>query len=782
MCELVLGINYFGHDSSIALVDMTGQVLYCLTEERYSNIKHDGGYPVGAIREINRLIDEEELGSIRYIAINNDPQLFITEKLKLFLFSNLNSGAASAVYEFIFKISLNTMISGENSYPLNYIKDLLLSYKVDVVKIDDTLRFIRWCINRFVFFNERKIRISELFKNCEVISVNHHKSHAASAFYMSGFESAAIMTIDGYGENDTITLGRGEGNKLFMSSCSVWPNSLGLLYSMITEFLGFSWFGDEYKVMGMAAYGNPTYLELFSELGYVDNTGCFNFKAGRFLYKNEMYGAPGEYLMEFTPLFIKMLGGKKSKSTEFTQGHFDIAASLQKFVENIGVLMAKSLKQLHPELNKLCIAGGVGLNGLMNERILKNAGFESIFIQPASSDDGTALGAALSVISEKYINANFSKLNNYFLGKEYDNSHIEEVLTVKGICYSRDNNITRKVAELLADGNVVARYIGRSEFGPRALGHRSIMASPLSAEMKDIINARIKHREPFRPFAPACVAESVHQYFDVKNDAEYMLLICSVNAAMRKVIPAVVHNDGTARVQVVHADRNPDFHQIIECFKELTGVPVVINTSFNVNGETIVETPQDALECFLYTDIDYLAIGDFLVSKSENEHHRILLQSEDFLKIRKQRYLDQSWTPELYWDKYLGDICISDSDLLHQRKRIALREKSLLIVQFLQQNFISAICVVGAGDIAKIMLPVLENYIPVKWLSDKNYKSIKGFNLPILPISEVIDAGCRCFIIASDAFEYEIKSDINSMAVEMGLDVNIIGLSDVSIS
>ncbi|RUR54842.1 hypothetical protein ELS78_16565 [Aeromonas veronii] len=763
MKELVLGINYFGHDSAVSLVNMDGDVLYCLTEERFSNIKHDGAFPIMSINTIIDLIKQHALGDLRYIALNHDPELYVTDKLFNYIDSCCVREQSSLLKDNILAVLSEMRVCRQGMYPLNFLQELIIHLGIHSDVSQDLLRYIKWSLNRYLYTRQILNNIKAMFPACQVIPVAHHACHAASAFFCSGYSESAIMTIDGYGEHDTVTLGLGCGHDISVISKSCWPNSIGLLYSMVTQYLGFDWFGDEYKVMGMAAYGERKYLPLFKKLGRVTEDGVFEFIPGDLMSRDEVPGAPGEQWYAFTPLLEQLLGGRRHHDDEFEQRHFDVAASLQAFVEDCGVDMAKYLKRIYPHVDKICIAGGVGLNGLMNSRILKEAGFSSIYIQPASSDDGTAIGAAFSVVASKSENPKFGRLQNMFLGVERSDEEIRLALDDKGLIYTREKNISAKIATLLSEGKVVARYEGRSEFGPRALGHRSIMASPLHQEMKDVINSRIKHRERFRPFAPACLAEDIKDYFYAEDDAEFMLIIPQVKPDKQDIIPAVVHNDGTARVQAVHKSKNPGFYDIIEEFKKITGVPVVINTSFNVNGETIVESPQDAIECFLFTDIDYLAIGDYLVSKTDNLSARIKLSRSAFLELRKQRYCQQSWCRQLFWSSDTGSVSASESDLDAQERRMKWRRMASVLHRHLVAMPYPAFCIVGAGEIGIVFLNALRNRMQISCLVDKQAESMQGFSVPVKTLEQAIAEGERHFIIASEAFEAELKARINQL-------------------
>lgn len=539
MGNLILGINLSGQDSAVALVGEDGDALYALAEERFSNIKHDGGFPRAALAVIQKRIQERNLGTIQTIA--------------------LSGSAASGSLE----------------------KD---------------------------------------FPEARIVHLEPSLAHAAGAFFSSGFDHAAIMVLDGNAGRDPVHMFEGRGGNIKPLAASEGPHGLGSLYLAVTKFLGFSGAGEEYKVMGMAAYGKPRFKSLFEKIASATEDGELVFSSE-------------------PSLFVQELGAARRKDRDFTQFHYDIAASLQAFIEETGVKLAKALRAKLPDPEALCLSGGGALNGLMTQKILEQAGFKNIYIQPAAADDGAALGAALNTWADQAGRAPTQALRSMFLGLDYPENLAQQEIESFGLVCAKPADMTEEVARLLAEGKIVARYEGRSEFGPRALGNRSILASPLSAAMKDTLNERIKHREPFRPFAPICLAEKIGDYFKADASAEYMLLICPVKPDKRETIPAVTHADGTARVQAVHRDVNPGLHAILEAFERHTGVPVLINTSFNVNGEAIVETPRDAIECFLYTDIDYLMIEGRLIAKADNADKAIRVSNEAFLERRKKRYL-----------------------------------------------------------------------------------------------------------------------------------------------
>ena len=649
----ILGLCIFGHDSSAALVDaQTGKILLALTEERFSNVKHDGGFPAACLDHIIKRISDK--GDIKYIALNVDAEISL-RKINDLMVHGIDGKINSKDVEEILSLIRDADFLDKNQYPLNYIADLLGKSNHELSNVENLIVKINWFGN-FYIKNKRLIRnLKELFPLAEIWSVAHHISHAASAYYCSGFEEAAILTIDGMGEVDTITLGYGVNGNITRVSNSEYPNSIGALYTKIADHLGFlgdennPGFGDEYKVMGMAAYGRPVYIDIFKQLGDVDSSGVFTFKKNPYLAIEPVIGCPGHEQPSFTVNFYREVAARRNPGGEIEQLHYDIARSAQCYLEYIALKLAKRLKENRPDVKKICIAGGVGLNGLMNMAILRDAGFNEVFINPASGDDGTSLGAALHVYNT--VNKHPKKIvfENAFLGLDYSENEIRDTLDAYKISYTKPDMINLDIAEKLARGLIVARFTGRSEFGPRALGNRSILACPASIEIKDIINEKIKHRESFRPFAPACLMEDTFKFFDLKQSSPYMLLICEGAEGVRNKIPSVIHEDNTARVQTVSVKDNPELYEIINCYKRLSEVPVILNTSFNINGESMVETPADAVESFLFSGIDYLAIGCYMVSLKDNQGVRRASNSLELIEGRRRRYKDKTSNRQRFW-------------------------------------------------------------------------------------------------------------------------------------
>lgn len=655
---LILGVSVFGHDSSCALIEATsGDILFALTEERFSNKKHDGGFPAASLALLMEKIDTEKLGRISHVALNIDPVISV-ERIKNNLSDFLDTASALLLIEELEQLLPITDLFHADYFPLNYFEALLARRGVEPAIITKVSGTISWYGNFAVRHKKLKGYLQSIFPEAEIVSVGHHSCHAASAFFCSDFESAAVLTIDGQGEDGTISLNMAKGKKISLLSQTSWPNSLGALYMQLAWYLGFDGdprypgFGDEYKVMGMAAYGKPIYIDIFREMGRVNKQGSFELVFGKYLEITSVDGCIGHSQPLLSNQFFKVLGDRRSSSDLIEQRHYDVARSGQVFLEEIGVAIAKHLKTQCPDTDNLCIAGGVGLNGLMNMRIFREAGFKKIFIQPASGDDGTSLGSALHVYHSLSGRKRCKPLSNAYLGLDYGNRAIRAALEKYNLSFLEPDSIHAEMGHLLHEGNIVARYFGCGEFGPRALGHRSILANPTLPEMKDAVNARIKHRESFRPFAPVCLEERANEYFDIDVPTPYMLLICQARPNVRSLIPAVIHDDGTARLQTVRSDLNPDMYQTIVEFNKQSGVPVLLNTSFNVNGEAIVETPQDAIESFLFMGIDYLAIGPYLISKAENEAMYNRPTREAHIQARQDRYVDKYFSREVFlWSK-----------------------------------------------------------------------------------------------------------------------------------
>lgn len=440
-----------------------------------------------------------------------------------------------------------------------------------------------------------------------MINVGHHDSHAA-AFFASPLEEAAVLVMDGYGDDASTSFYVGRGNRLARGWHTGIFNSIGMVYTFVTHYLGFGGFSDEGKVMALAAYGGSTYVERFRELVQLGPEGSYRVDMSYFDYDARAM------LQPFKPKFIETFGPMRQPGAPLDDRHYDIAHALQAVTEEVVLHMARHLERTTAARN-LVISGGVALNCVANARVARETGFREVWVPPVASDSGAPLGSALWHHHQTLGRPRHYILDRVSLGLEYSADEIEAALTAHGLAYERlpGAALVRRVAQAIADGKIVGWFQGRFEMGPRALGNRSLLADPRRADMKDILNARIKNREPFRPFAPVVLEGEARRFFDLDGPDPFMTKAPRVHPEMRSVIPASVHVDGTARVQTIERKANPRYYDLIEAFGELTGVPVLINTSFN-EREPIVARPEEAIACFLRTDIDILALGDFYCS------------------------------------------------------------------------------------------------------------------------------------------------------------------------
>ncbi|HSR67139.1 MAG TPA: carbamoyltransferase [Acidobacteriota bacterium] len=565
----ILGISAFYHDSAACLLH-DGKVVAAVQEERYTRVKHDSSYPSNAIAACLQMggIESSDLDYVVF-------------------------------YE----------------KPFSKFERLLETYGQHVP------RGIRSWLKSIPVWIKEKLWIKQTLQEKldfegPVLFAEHHESHAASAFYPSPFESAAILTVDGVGEWATTTLGRGQGSQLVLEQEIRFPHSVGLLYTAFTYHLGFKVNSGEYKVMGLAPYGQPRYLDLiFNDLVELGDDGSFRLDGRYFDYEAGLHMTSSK--------MNRLLGHPpREPESELTQFHKDLAASAQKAVEEILVRTARHLRGLSGE-RRLVMAGGVALNCVANGRILREAGFDDIWVQPAAGDAGGAMGAALAVW-HRYLERprqvhSADSQNGSLLGRAYSDSEIEVTLRGYGAVYHRleEDEMDRRAARCLAGGDVLGWFQGRMEYGPRALGSRSILADPRGSDKQEQVNLCIKFRESFRPFAPAVLEERAADYFELDRPSPYMLLVAPVRPEKRRQLPSITHVDGSARVQTVDSARFPRFHSLLHSFHAQSGCPVVLNTSFNVRGEPIVESPDDAYQCFMRTGMDALAMGSFLLLKSE---------------------------------------------------------------------------------------------------------------------------------------------------------------------
>ncbi len=560
----VIGVSCFYHDSSACLV-RDGKLVAAAQEERFSREKNTDAFPIQALNFCSQFgnVLFEDVKAIGYF---EKPYL----KFSRVLLEHLN------LFPFSLKSFLRTMP--------------------------------QWMDNRLIL---PLIIQEELSTQTPIHFLKHHLSHAASAFLPSPFEEAAIMTCDGVGEWSTMSLGVGKGSQIILDQEINYPDSVGLLYTTITVYLGFHAHGGEGKTMGLAGYGEPRFMKEFEQIIQVFNDGSFRLNQKYFSYR---YGQK-----MWNSNFEKLFGKPRQPNEPWEQRHYDIAATLQAVVEKIFIHAARELRKKTKAKN-LCLAGGVTLNCVANAKILEHTDFENIFVQPAAGDAGGSVGSAL-YISNSLLGEPRHYLDHSFLGPEFTEYEIVKALKKYGVTnYQKmtDDEIAKKSAQAIFENKTLGWFQGRMEFGPRALGGRSILANPCSPDMKDILNSRIKKREGFRPFAPMVLKEKCSEYFNLNIDSPYMLLAPQVRENKKSVLPAITHSDGTARVQTVGQNENPILRKLILEFEKLSGVPVLLNTSFNRNGEPVVCKPENAVDCFLNTQLDALAIGQFWVEKKTN--------------------------------------------------------------------------------------------------------------------------------------------------------------------
>ena len=593
----ILGISCYYHDAAAALL-RDGQLVAAAEEERFSRIKHDYGFPRRAIQFCL------ETGGVR--GADLDYVVFFEKPFRKFD-----------------RILMTVLQTYPHSWKV--FRESMISWMIDKLWVGSTIESELGVPKKKVLF-------------CE-----HHLSHAASAFLCSPFDEAAILTVDGVGEWVTATWGVGRGNEIRLHKQMEFPHSLGLLYSAFTAFLGFEVNEGEYKVMGMAPYGQPRYLDKVWKLVRQNPDGSFSLDMDYFCFHHstdqtfngrfqELFGEPRPPRMHFytkTSGFPKYFGEPPPNYEEIcrrNQHYADIAASIQNVSEELLLAMANQLYE-QTRLKRLCIAGGVGLNSAANGRILRETPFEELYIQPAAGDGGGALGAALWAYNTLLGRPRSFQMEHAYWGRGYSSGEISSYLAENHIPHQRienDDELLDLVVDRLMQGKVVGWFQGRFEWGPRALGNRSILADPRKPEMKDIVNAKIKFREPYRPFAPSVLAECAETYFDLPcamrhYPARYMLYVAPVKESKQRTIPATTHVDGTGRLQTVFQSQSLRYYRLIERFGKATGVPVVLNTSFNLKGEPIVNTPADAFSTFSKSEMDALVLENFLVDKTSSK-------------------------------------------------------------------------------------------------------------------------------------------------------------------
>lgn len=594
----ILGISAFYHDSAAALL-RDGEILAAAQEERFTRRKHDPGFPGNALEYC---LGAAGIGwqDVDHVAFYDKPFLKFERLLETYV-SFAPRGFES------FRMAIPVWLREKL-----FLKDLLVKELRRYAPDPD------W---------ESRLRFSE-----------HHLSHAASAFFPSPFAEAAVLTMDGVGEWATTSLAIGRGNKLEVLKEIQFPHSLGLLYSAFTYYTGFKVNSGEYKLMGLAPYGEPRYVkEIFDHLVDLKADGSFRLDQSYFNYCTG--------LTMTGPKFNELFGGPPRAANEpLTQHHMDLAASVQAATEQIVLQLARSIRA-ETGMRNLCLAGGVALNCVANGKVLRDGQFDDIWIQPAAGDAGGALGAALAVhhihLGRSRSTNGSDRMRGSYLGPEFAQADIERRLTAAGAKFQilADGELYQAGATALAEEKALGWFQGRMEFGPRALGGRSILGDARSPAMQSVLNLKVKYRESFRPFAPAVLREDVADWFELDGDSPYMLLVADVVERRRRPmteaeqklfgieklnvprsdIPAVTHVDYSARIQTVHAETNPRYHALISAFKRQTGCPVIVNTSFNVRGEPIVCTPEDAFRCFMGTEIEALAVGNCFLKKEDQD-------------------------------------------------------------------------------------------------------------------------------------------------------------------
>jgi carbamoyltransferase len=575
----ILGLNAYHGDSAACLV-VDGKVVAAAEEERFRRIKHWAGLPTNAIDYCLRA-GRVELRDVEHIAINRQPGVNNWRRLGFVL--------AHRPHPKLMWQKIKNIRSAAS------IKETLEStYKLEL--------------------------------KAGIHHVEHHLAHLASAFLVSGFEEAACLSIDGFGDFASTASGFGRGASLKIDNRVYFPHSLGIFYSALTQFIGFPHYGDEYKVMGLAPYGEPRFLDELREVLRIQGDGTFrlNLKYFRHHTDNVSYTWQ-DCAPEVGPLYreelVGLLGKPRQSDAPLEQKHKDIARSTQAVYEKAFFALLHALHKRHP-CDNLALAGGCAMNSVANGKVYRRTPFKKIYLPAAAGDAGGAIGAAMLVNSKFEIRN--SKLESAYLGPEPSEEELHTLLDwrrneiAEAGCtialVTKEEELLRKTAQAIADGKVVGWFQGRMEWGPRALGNRSILGDPRRADIKDILNAKIKRRESFRPFAPSILREAVADWFEQDDDVPFMMQVFQIRARHRSLIPAVTHVDGSGRLQTVHKETNPRYYRLIEHFQELTNVPLVLNTSFNEN-EPVVCYPEEALDCFLRTKMDVLVLGNFLLAR-----------------------------------------------------------------------------------------------------------------------------------------------------------------------
>jgi carbamoyltransferase len=573
---IILGINAYHADSSAAIF-VDGVLIAATEEERFRRIKHWAGFPSMAIafclKEVGVTLEQ-----VDYITLGRDPSAKMASKA-LFLLKDPFSGYKT-------------------------VKERL-SNRQKIASIEQEFE---------THFGVKAAGIKHKIKNVE-----HHRSHLGSAFFPSPFDEAAVLSIDGSGDFTTTMIGVGKGNQIEVLDSVDFPYSCGIFYTAFTQFLGFPHYGDEYKVMGLAPYGEPTYFEKIKQVLKFEDNGLFSWDERFFKSAREVVVTYEDHIPKvgnlYSDHFVSVFGKPRDPKEPLEQDHKNMAASVQRVTEE---LIIHILQHLHKrtKLKNVCIAGGVAQNSVANGKIIGRTGFDNLYIPSAGHDAGLSMGSAVYYYHQELKKPRVAPVYSAYTGSRFSNEEIESYLIERGIKYTRlsDDDLYDKVVNKLIEPGVVGWFSGRAEFGPRALGARSIIADPRNSKAKDLLNLKIKRRESFRPFAPSILKEYVGDYFEKTEDVPFMEKVFPIKKEKHEVIPAVTHVDGTGRLQTVMKDVSPRYYALIERFRQKTGVPILLNTSFNEN-EPIVNTPAEALDCFLRTQMDMLVLENCVVER-----------------------------------------------------------------------------------------------------------------------------------------------------------------------
>jgi carbamoyltransferase len=578
----VLGINAYHGDSAACLIE-NGRIIAAVEEERFNRVKHWAGFPVESIKYCIEYAGIT-LNDIESVAINHNPKARLFKKIKYSFASYSN-----------FRLALERFSISKKKTRI----------------IDDFIKHFPY-----------------ISSDLNIKYIEHHEAHIASTFYASNFEESVCLSIDGFGDFASASWGVGRKESIILDGDILFPHSLGIFYQAITQFLGFPKYGDEYKVMGLASYGNPVFMDEMNKIVLLRPDGEYRLDTKYFLHTKEKVAYKWSNCEPsvgklYSDQLVTLLGSPRAKDETLTQMHKDIAASCQKMYE-LALFNLLNYLQDKYKLENLCLAGGCAMNSVANGRIYSNTNFKKIYVQAAGGDAGGALGAAFSGLQAQFLKNSATQMPHAYWGPGYDEEYVKKLidknistLNSSGckVTLFDDEEILIRVAELICNGQVVGWFQNRMEWGARALGNRSILGDPRREDMKDILNSKIKRRESFRPFAPSILQDKSSEWFEIYDEVPFMGQVAKIREAKRDLIPAVTHVDGTGRLQTVSPSTNPKFYKLIKRFEEITGVPIILNTSFNEN-EPIVCTPEEAMSCFLRTNMDVLVMGNYLISRA----------------------------------------------------------------------------------------------------------------------------------------------------------------------